>query len=178
MHPFAALTSLALIWAAPALAASPSLCTRTEITLFSCPVHHRIVSVCAAPDLAPGRGDIQYRYGTRAKIALATPAPGSPPAQVMRAGTVMYSGGGGAYLRITNGAFRYTVFTAIGKWGKNETPAEAAGVFVEQDGADIADLPCTGPDDSQLGPDLFTRAGLPEDETGDDFEIPPAFLPN
>jgi hypothetical protein len=163
-------TALALL--APAAAQASTLCSATETVLFSCPAGARIISICGAKDL----NTIQYRFGKPGHIDLATPTDGTKANTT--AGTLMYSGGGGAWMRFTNGAYHYTVFTAIGKWGPNESPASAAGVAVDKDGAPVANLPCTAPEQSQLGPDLFDTAHIAADPNPDGFEIPEAFLPS
>ncbi|MGZ8225203.1 MAG: hypothetical protein ACXWT3_01030 [Methylococcaceae bacterium] len=47
---------------------------------------------------------------------------------------------------------------------------EKAGVAVEKDNKLNVHLPCKGSPLSELGPDFFEKAGLPEDQTG--FELP------
>jgi hypothetical protein len=76
-----------------------------------------------------------------------------------------FSGGGGAFLAFARARHRYVVYSAVGRgWGSK------AGAVVEKDGKRIAILACRGEAMSQLGPDLFSRAGIaPADE---DFELP------
>ena len=174
MRRSALLSVAALALAGPAAAAPPSLCARGEAVAFTCSTGARILSVCETDG---GRG-LQYRYGTQAKLDLSYPTPGTTPAEVFRAGTLMYSGGGGAWLRFANGAYGYTVFTAIGRWGANGAPRTAAGVAVTKGDTDVADIACKGPDTGELGPDLFARYGLVTDDPADSFDIPEAFLPN
>jgi hypothetical protein len=67
----------------------------------------------------------------------------------------MFSGGGGAWLAFTRGEHRYVVYTAIGQgWG------DKAGVVVERGGRRLAALACTRPPVSDIGPELFERAGI------------------
>ena len=89
----------------------------------------------------------------------------------------MFSGGGGAWLRFSKGPFRYTIFTAIGKWGHAGRPATAEGVAVEKDGKVFANFPCRAAADSELGPDLFDKLGLKTADPAEDFDIPDAFFP-
>lgn len=174
MRRFALIHLAALALAGPALAAPPSLCAKGEAVAFTCSTGTRILSVC---ETEGGRG-LQYRYGTPAKLDLAFPPPGTAPAKVFHSGTMMYSGGGGAWLGFDNGAFGYTVFTAIGRWGPNETAKSVAGVAVTKDDADVADIACKTPETSELGPDLFARYGLVTDDPADSFDIPLGFLAN
>jgi len=52
-----------------------SLCAKDERIIFSCPIKRpaKIVSVCAAKDLASDRGYIQYRFGLPDKVELEFP---------------------------------------------------------------------------------------------------------
>ena len=76
-----------------------------------------------------------------------------------------FSGGGGAWLAFHRDAFRYIVYTAIGRgWG------EKSGIAVEQNGKLLTNLPCHGEPSSELGPDFFSGASIPDDATP--FELP------
>ena len=82
-----------------------------------------------------------------------------------RSGTWSFSGGGGAWLRFTYGPTSYIVYTAIGRgWGSK------AGVAVLQNGKLLANLPCHGASDSEIGPDFFSRAGIADDDQA--FDLP------
>jgi hypothetical protein len=125
-----------------ARAAAPTLCKADELVVFSCPTGAHTASVCASKDISKSAGAMQYRYGKKDSVDLAYPDSGAKPADVFTSGTMMFSGGGGAWLRFSKGAFRYTIFTAIGKWGPSESATDAAGVAVEKDGAAFANFPC------------------------------------
>ncbi len=161
----------------PSLAAAPSLCKADELTVFSCSTGAHVASVCASKGVSKSEGTMQYRYGKGDKLDLVYPDPAAKPADIFTSGSLTFSGGGGAYLRFDNGAFRYTVFTAIGKWGRGERPAEAQGVAVQKDGKQFANFPCRGGVTSELGPDLFDRLGLKASEAADEFDIPDVFFP-
>lgn len=139
-------------------------CTADEPVLFACATGKKTVAVCASGDLSPTTGALQYRFGPPGAPELVWPKTPQPHHAGITAGTLAFSGGGGAYLRFTQGAYSYVVYTAIGKdWG------EKAGVVVEKKGASITHLPCTGAVVSELGPELFEQAGLAEDEPGSDL---------
>lgn len=79
--------------------------------------------------------------------------------------SLMFSGGGGAYLRFNNQTYAYVVYTATGRgWG------EKTGLFVLKDGQTVSKLPCTGKHESQLGVELFEQAGIAQD--ADELELP------
>ena len=84
---------------------------------------------------------------------------------VTRAGLWTFSGGGGAWLAFHREAYRYIVYTAVGRgWG------EKTGVAVERDGKLLTNLRCRGSAVSELGPDFFSGAGIQDDQTP--FDLP------
>ena len=152
-------------WLPRAAAAGTSHCSAKEQTLFSCNTGRKTVSVCASPDLSASAGSVQYRIGRPGAPELAYPPADADWRKVTRGGALSFAGGGGAYLAFANGPYRYVVYTAIGEgWGKK------AGVAVEKSGKRVASLPCKEKETSELGPDLFAKAGIAEDT--EDFDLP------
>lgn len=163
-----ALSPLALGGGAATYAAPAGLCRPAETVVFSCPAGAKVVSVCASGRGAGAR--VQYRYGKPgAPPELLLPrAPGLPPA-VASGDTLMFSGGGGAWLRFVNGAFSYTVFSAIGRWGPGGAPAEKAGVLVEKSGVRVSHVRCTG-GDTGVDAGWMEAVGVRPDARG--FDLP------
>lgn len=151
-----------------------SFCTSAETVVFSCytsPI--KLVSVCASKDAAPNKGYLQYRTGnpdTKAPLDLTLPSAQVPPPQAANGDTLSFSGGGGAWLRVSTTKVAFIVYTGIGNWGPRGETREKAGVAVERDGTQIANLKCTGKPISLLGPDWFTKAGIKSG--GRDFDLP------
>jgi len=146
-------------------AAGASHCSANEQTLFSCNIGRKTVSVCASTDLSTKAGSLQYRFGPPGAPELTYPATDADWRPVTRGGVLTFAGGGGAFLSFARGPYRYVVYTAIGKgWGQK------AGVAVEKSGKRVTSLPCKSKETSELGPDLFTRAGIAEDTAG--FDLP------
>ena len=170
---FLAAAAALSLFAAPALAAS-TLCAANERVLFSCSTGAHTASICASKVLSK-EADMQYRFGKPGSVELVYPEAGVKPADAFVLGTLAFSGGGGAWLRFNKGPFRYTIFTAIGKWGPGGATADAAGVAVDKDGKEFAHFPCRGGADSEIGPDLIEKLGLTE--AAEEFDIPDAFLP-
>jgi hypothetical protein len=142
-----------------------SHCSPHEQTLFNCSTKQKAVSVCATQDLSAVAGSIQYRYGRLGAPELVYPTPATGWRQLVYGGALTLAGGGGAYIAFVNGSYRYVVYTAIGRgWG------EKAGVVVEKSSKRVVSLPCKSKEESELGPDLFTKAGLSEDTAG--FDLP------
>jgi len=156
-----------------ASAQQASFCTATERVVFACRTGAKMVSICASKDASRNSGYLRYRFGrpdSRDPLELMLPAAGVPPSKSATGDTVMFSGGGGAWLRFRNGAFSYVVYTGIGKWGPHGEPREKDGVAVERDGKRIANLPCTGPLTTLLGDEWFARTAV--GSNGEDFTFP------
>ena len=151
-----------------------SFCTPAETVVFACYTNpNKLVSVCASKDAAPNKGYLQYRTGNpdaKPPLDLTLPSTQIPPPQAANGNTLSFSGGGGAWLRVSTTKVAFVVYTGIGKWGPRGQTQEKAGVAVERDGTQVASLKCTGQPISLLGPDWFTKAGIKSD--GRDFDLP------
>src|SRR3984957_14127575 len=146
--------------------AASTLCLTNEDIIFNCSVGKKAISVCASKDLTAEHGYLQYRFGSPAKAELAIPADRSiPPANSAVSRTLVFSGGGGAYLRFKTVDYDYVVYTAIGRgWGVKD------GVAIEKNGKPLSHSSCKDVPISKIGEDFFTRAGLKEDTK--DFDLP------
>jgi hypothetical protein len=159
----AAAVAFGLVWHAQA--AEVTGCVPPQRTLFSCSTGAKTISVCGSQDLTANSGRVQYRFGPPAAVALSYPPAGADWRNVTRAGTLMFSGGGGAFLAFTKPPYRYIVYSAVGQgW------ASKAGVVVEKGTKRIANVACRDKAISELGPDLFSKAGIAQAD--DDFELP------
>jgi hypothetical protein len=146
----------------PVLFAVASLCSAREQVVFSCmTTTKKVVSLCSSSPLTADAGYLQYRFP-----GLTFPMTREHPKNFFLSGTMMFSGGGGAYLKFTNADYTYAVFTGIGKGWEKE------GVVVQKGGKRIAYLRCKGLWTSQLGPDFFDTVKIPKDPNESDFEIP------
>jgi hypothetical protein len=145
-----------------------TLCSAQEQVVFSCvTTKKKVVSLCSSSPLTESAGYLQYRFGTVGQTPQLTfPAALEHPKDHFVSGTMMFSGGGGAYLKFSNADFTYSVFTGIGKGWKKE------GVVVQKAGRQVAYLQCKGPRTSQLGPDFFEKVQIPKDPQESEFEIP------
>jgi hypothetical protein len=169
---------LAVFAPSAAGAAAVTLCSAEENVVYSCSTGSRFLSVCASRNLSKNAGYLQYRFGPSGKPDLVYPETPRHPAGLFTPGTLMFSGGGGAYFRFTKTPYVYTIFSAIGNWGAKGRKATVQGVAVQKDGAEIANIPCrldTNYVEGELGPDFFDRTGLGEPQS--DFDIPEAFFP-
>ncbi|OQW40761.1 MAG: hypothetical protein A4S08_03875 [Proteobacteria bacterium SG_bin4] len=147
--------------------AAETLCKQQEQVIFSCSLGKKTVSVCASNDLSANSGYLQYRFGQSGRIELTLPTvpQSTPNAQFVQARTLMFSGGGGGYLRFISEPYHYIVYTAIGKgWGPKD------GVAVEKNGRLIADHECRDIPVSKFSETFFSEAGLLIDQR--EFNIP------
>ncbi len=172
---------MACVLAMAALGLSPArgapaatYCRADESIVFSCDFGSHTASVCASREIAPGKGFLQYRFGHLDRVLMSYPPADTRPADAFTVGTLMFSGGGGAWLRFEDQRIRYTVFTAIGRWNPKGRPLEVAGVVMEQDGKEMATMSCRGAAVSALGSTFFEQAGL---KAVGDFDIPGSFFP-
>ncbi|WP_052773051.1 hypothetical protein [Luteimonas sp. FCS-9] len=139
-----------------------AFCPAGETVVFGCRSAAGVDAVCASAD----GGRLEYRAGQGTSApAVVYPAAGTAPAQAFRGDTLMYSGGGGAFLRFDHDGQVHTLYTGIGRgW-------EKAGVVIgPAGGAATTKRSCEGEPVSQIGPALFEQAGIPKDPAG--FEIP------
>lgn len=160
--------------AAPEATRPASFCSADETIVFSCYTSPtKLVSVCASKDAAPAKGYLQYRTGNPAAktpIDLTLPSAQIPPPQAANGDTLSFSGGGGAWLRLSTRSIGFVAYTGIGKWGPGGAVSEKAGIAVERDGQQVANLKCTGKPISLLGPDWFAKAGIKA--KGESFDLP------
>jgi hypothetical protein len=182
---------LALFLPSPVLAASAyTLCHPNEIVVLSCATGTHFLSICASPNLSKDASYLQYRYGSKDKLELVYPATPQPPAGLFVPFQQMYSGGGGTFLQFKNNNYTYTVFSALGKWGKScftphEEPQtclqEVEGIAVQNNGKQVANIPCHKDADfvaGELGPNYWDKIGLTNSGPQPDFDIPQAFFRN
>jgi hypothetical protein len=160
----AGVLGLLLFASGPGEAATPTHCATNEQTVFSCVTDHKVVSVCASGDPAHYGGSLTYRFGPLGRPEISYASPGQSQ-DVAKAGRWVFAGGGGAWLAFHHSPYRYIVYTAIGRgWH------EKAGLAVEKDGHLLTNRRCRGEPISELGPDFFSSAGIPDDETP--FDLP------
>ena len=166
MHLSPLIVFLAALLPSAAPSAVHSHCSPQEKVIFSCPTSKsKVVSVCASSELTATSGYMQYRFGRLGTPPeFVYPQTQDHPKSHFQSGTLMYSGGGGAYLEFSNGDYKYVIFTGVGKGWEKE------GVVVSQSSKQISVLRCQTPATSELGPDLFEKTAIPN--ATDDFEIP------
>jgi hypothetical protein len=189
-----AILLLALSLPSPVLAASAyTLCHTNETVVFSCATGTHFLSICASPNLSKEAGYLQYRYGSKDKLELVYPTTPQPPTGLFVPFEQMYSGGFGSFVQFKNNNYTYTVFDAVGRWGKScFTPHERAetclqeveGIAVQNNGKEVANIPCRKDANfvgGELGSSFWDKVGLKDlkdDDIQPEFEIPQAFFRN
>jgi len=158
--------SLLLFFPVEAMAA-PNLCSEGEVVVFNCSAGKKLISVCASRDISRTSGYLQYRFGTLAKTELSVPANTTPAPGTVVPGDLMFSGGGGTYLRFKTADISYTVYTAVsGSWGDKD------GVAIDRAGKRISHLSCTdAPTIDKFNSGFFEKAGLTSEGYGE-FDLP------
>lgn len=156
-----------------ARADEPTFCSADETVVFACRTGSKLVSVCASPDATADSGHVHYRFGkpgAAPPYELSLPRTATPPARTATGEAMPFSGGGGSWLRFRNGQHAYVVYTGIGRWGPQGETIEKQGLVVEHKGDVIANLPCSGPYTSELGPVWFEQVGI--EGGGEEFYFP------
>ncbi|WP_432240883.1 hypothetical protein [Herbaspirillum robiniae] len=129
----AALLALAC---APAHAAAPepTMCKPGEQEIFSCTTKaKKTASLCASPDFSAKGGTLQYRFGTPARTELQYPDTPQPAAGKFFFSSTMYSGGGEAHIRFSNGGYDYILFDRTVRTnfkGPTNDPQFSSGIVV------------------------------------------------
>lgn len=149
-------------------AADASWCKPHEVNLFTCQPGTKRVSVCASENVSSAHGQLLYRLGPAAggPLELELPANSTSPSRSATGESVPFAGGGGSWLRFTQGSYSYVVYSGLGRWGRNGATEERHGVRVERDGKVVATLACTQPRVNELGPEWMQRLGVAPDARG------------
>lgn len=158
---------------APTPPAQQSFCTSEETVVFACRTGAKLVSVCASSDASNVSGYLQYRFGKpdfSLPLEMLLPSDRPVPRLAARGESTPFAGGGGSWLRFHHGSYAYVVYSGTGRWGPDGETMELQGVQVERDGSTLVSLPCTGPLQSELGPDWFERSGVISE--GEEFTFP------
>lgn len=127
--------------------APATLCSAPEVAVFNCHSRGKTASVCASPDLAPGKGTLQYRFGSPAQVELQYPSRPSAVAGHFFASATGFSGGGESRLRFRNGNTDYILYERTVRTrfdGKGNAPQSSTGLAVRQGGKLISQRTCTG----------------------------------
>lgn len=156
--------------ALPTAAAAPgsSWCRAGETDLYTCDAGAKRVSVCVSQDASAQRGQLMYRFGASAGGApeLELPKVPTAPARTASGEAAAFAGGGGVWLRFTQGQYGYVVYSGVGRWGRNGAVEVREGVQVERNGRAIATLACAKPRVNELGPEWLQRLGIAPDAQG------------
>jgi hypothetical protein len=87
-----------------------SLCSKEEITLWSCETGKRVYSLCSSHTVTRMSGYIQYRASSRGKVVFTYPTERKPPL-----GSFVYNsfGNGDASVEFTSNGYGYTLFDPL-----------------------------------------------------------------
>ena len=87
-----------------------SLCSKEEITLWSCETGKRVYSLCSSHTVTRMSGYIQYRASSRGKVVLTFPTERKPPL-----GSFVYNslGNGDASVEFTSNGYEYALLDPL-----------------------------------------------------------------
>ncbi|HEM7891524.1 MULTISPECIES: hypothetical protein [Burkholderia] len=128
-----------------------SLCHQGEVEYFGCELQdsNKIASVCAADNISPDHGYVQYRFGTHGYVEYRFPGKLLPPrGKISIVDVSRLPDGLGSHLKFVSGRYTYVVSNAL-------VPGE---VYVEKDGKIVFDKICKGSAYKPFG--NTTRRGL------------------
>ncbi|MGU3494725.1 hypothetical protein ACLBXM_11840 [Xanthobacteraceae bacterium A53D] len=160
-------------------APTKNLCKPDETVYFACTAKGqaagKLVSLCVSQS-GPADGTLWYRYGRPGAVELTYPKQPMPPRVAFEAGWFHYITGGNSRISFLNGGYRYSVFSAVGRWGKGRAGIVVGGVAVDKDGKRVANIVCEGAPAGEGDP---AKLGLTVDPNGvDDNSIDPSpFIP-
>ena len=107
-----------------------SLCESKESIIFSCSLKNKkLLSICTKNAKA------EYRFGTNKKLELILPKDKNDQ---ITYNTLMYSGGGGVYVRFKHVNTDYIVFSKLVKG-----EGESAGVLIQEKGKKSFEIHCS-----------------------------------
>ncbi len=148
--------SLLIVLFATSFSSFASLCLKTEDVIFSCPTKNgKFISVCLGSGIP-----VQYLFGVIDKIELTLPKSKDDKVSY---NSIMYSGGGGGYVRFKAGVMEYIVHSTMGKG------FDRAGVIVQKGGKKIAEVICKTSTDVNLS--MLEKLKIEKEEFGIDPTI-------
>ncbi|MCC8392456.1 hypothetical protein LJ656_07635 [Paraburkholderia sp. MMS20-SJTR3] len=121
----------------PGYLGAMSLCHQGEVEYFSCELQDssNIASVCAADNISPDHGYVQYRFGTHSKIEYKFPRELTPPrGRISIVDVSRLPDGLGSHMKFTSGRYTYVVSNAL-------VPGE---IYVAKDGKIVFNKVCKG----------------------------------
>jgi hypothetical protein len=133
----AAVGAAAACWLCSGALAQDSLCAASEPVVFSCHIGARTVSLCRPSSL---RQELIYRFGTRDRVELAWPQPGSRVLPGFELSSTPLVGGGVTTVTFRRGQYEYHVYSKVGR--RDGAPLFEDGVIVSRRGKQVAKLVC------------------------------------
>ena len=142
--------------------ARASLCNAGEVNLFTCKsALAKVISVCASQGATATTGRLVYRFGRVGSApSLVYPMGQVPPQDAFKFAQGCSAKGCTEQLAFSIGEIHYTVYSD--HYGGLAEAGQDAGVLVERDGREVADIRCTDP----LAPtDMYLLGSAPGPST-------------
>lgn len=107
------------------------LCAPFEEIYFSCPVGHKVISVCASGNISPENGYVQYRIGRPGRVEFQYPKMPDPPRRNFAISDISGGNLNIVHLKFKSGSYNYVLYQG-----------NVSGVYVKENGKIVANLMC------------------------------------
>jgi hypothetical protein len=134
-----------------------TMCYPHEEIYFSCPIGRKIVSVCAAGNISPKNGYVQYRFGRPGKPELEFPAEPGPPMDWFSITDFLGGSVNSTHLKFNSSGYDYVIYQSA-----------TSGVYVKKNGKTIVNLSCGDGYYQQISPRAMRGIKTVEPDDNDD----------
>ncbi|MGF6916696.1 hypothetical protein [Paraburkholderia sp. 40] len=119
------------LFSANAGAGEVTLCYPHEEVYFSCPTNGKIMSVCAAGNISPDNGYVQYRFGKIGHVEIEFPEKPYPPEKWFSISDIQSGNLSFTHLKFSSGRYHYVLYQGF-----------PSGIYVKKDGKIISNHIC------------------------------------
>jgi hypothetical protein len=134
-----------------------TMCYPHEEIYFSCPIGRKIVSVCAAGNISPKNGYVQYRFGRPGKPELEFPAEPGPPMERFSITDFLGGSVNSTHLKFNSSGYDYVIYQSA-----------TIGVYVKKNGRTVVNLSCGDGYYQQISPRAMRGIRTVEPDDNDD----------
>lgn len=132
----------------PTFADEMTLCDAHEEVYFSCHVGSKVISVCAAGNISPKNGYVQYRFGNLNHVELEYPKLPYPPKRFFSISDIDLGNVRATHLKFKSGTYDYVVYSGF-----------PSGLYIKKSGKMVSNLICESGSYQAISPRAFR--GIP-----------------
>ncbi|MGF7187547.1 hypothetical protein JOE11_000574 [Robbsia andropogonis] len=126
-----------------------TLCEDEEEIYFSCIIKDKIMSICAAENIAPDKGYVQYRYGRPENVEMRFPKTLVAPLGKFSISDIVLGNISFVHLKFKSGAYDYVLFEG-----------SADGIYINRGRKNVLTMRCdSGGEYTMLSPSAYR--GIP-----------------